>query len=95
MAAPKGNKNNPNGRPKGVPNKSTKAVREVLVPLVDELALGLEEKLDQLEPKEWINAYVKLLQFVLPKPQPAIEAEDREEIERMFAAAAIIAKSQI
>lgn len=91
----KGTVNNPNGRPKGVPNKSTKAVREVIIPLIDELAPDVHEKFDQLEAKDWITAYIKLLQFALPKPQPAIEVEDSEEMERMFAAAAIIAKSQI
>lgn len=62
MAAPKGIPMNPGGRPKGIPNKDGKALREMVVGALDELGgqtwLVAQAKLD---PKTFINMFSKLL----------------------------------
>ena len=64
----KGQTNNPNGRPKGKPNKATKELREALKAIVDKEFKGLPKLLQQLEPKDRTQALIKLLSFILPKP---------------------------
>jgi len=66
----KGNTNNPNGRPVGVPNKTTKAARElleqVLLGQVDNIKLALE-KIKTKDPAKYLDACSKLFTYVLPK----------------------------
>jgi len=71
----KGTVNNPKGRPKGKPNRLTKDAREIVRKNVEELAPFLREKFDELEPKDWVAAYTKLLEFVMPKISP-VQAPD-------------------
>ena len=70
MAPKKGFTNNPNGRPKGTPNKTTQEARElldtVLLGQVDNIASALE-RLKQESDAKYIDACVKLFQYVLPK----------------------------
>ena len=78
MAQRKGKTGNPNGRPKGTPNKATKAARELITQLVDKLSPEVEEKLNQLDPKDWLLFYTKLLEFVVPKVAP-VQVPDSQE----------------
>ena len=64
--------NNPNGRPKGSPNKATKEIREVLTSAISNEIPHMVDCLERLrisDDKTYINAMAKLIAFVVPKPQ--------------------------
>jgi hypothetical protein len=65
---------NPKGRPKGSKNKDVKALRERVKDLLDANFDRIVADLEELEPKERVSAYFKLLEFALPKLK-AIEAK--------------------
>ena len=48
----KGKTNNPNGRPKGTPNKITQDMRQWLSTVIDKNRRQIERDLKALEPKE-------------------------------------------
>lgn len=81
MAAPKGNNNNPNGRPKGTPNKTTAAVREVIARFADEMAPSfcqwIKETAAAGNPEKAADLYLKALEYHIPKLQRStIEGPD-------------------
>ena len=55
------------GRKKGTPNKLTKELRVVLKDAVFNELESIEEKLDQLDPKERVEMIIKLMPYALPK----------------------------
>ena len=57
------------GRQKGTPNKLTKEMRDVLKGVVAEELEGLPQRFDELDTKDRIELFIKLLPFVLPKTQ--------------------------
>ena len=63
----KGRTNNPNGRPKGVPNKLTQQARQKILLALERGLETFEEDLIQLEPKDRLNVLVKLAALVLPR----------------------------
>ena len=63
----KGKTNNPNGRPKGKPNKLTMEARQWLAGLIDKNRKTIERDLAQLEPKDRLAILEKLMSFVIPK----------------------------
>lgn len=65
----KGHTNNPNGRPKGTPNKVTQNMREWIAALIDNNREQIEEDLKALEPKERVQMLERLMQYVVPKQQ--------------------------
>ena len=77
MAFEKGTSGNRTGRPPGTPNKATTAAREVIgAALSGTDAAKLAAQLDTLTGKDYIDAYVKLAEFVTPKLQrTALAAE--------------------
>ena len=68
MAAPKGHKK-AGGRQKGTPNKTTTISKEMVIEVLTSMHGHLPEKLSQLDDKDYVNAYCKLMEFVIPKPQ--------------------------
>lgn len=70
----KGKTNNPNGRPKGTPNKITQDMRQWLSTVIDKNRRQMERDLKALEPKERLQMLEKLMQYVIPKQQ-AVKAE--------------------
>ena len=82
MAQIKGQTGNPNGRKKGVPNKSTTKAREAIAAFVDSNTPRLERLLDKIEnghkdeegkvlsdpdPKGAFDAITKVMEYHMPK----------------------------
>lgn len=65
----KGKTNNPNGRPKGVPNKVTKSVRGFIGDVIDKNRRQITKDLKALEPKDRLIILEKLMQYIIPKQQ--------------------------
>jgi len=69
MAFKKGESGNPRGRTKGTPNAITKDLRERVRDLLENQFDQVADDLAGLDPKERVNAWLKLAEFVLPKLQ--------------------------
>ena len=80
MPQPKGKTGNPNGRPKGSPNKTTQSVREWLTRLIDDNREQIRKDLAALEPKERLQVLEKFMQYTVPKMQ---SVEARVDIDRL------------
>lgn len=65
----KGKTNNPNGRPKGVPNKITMDLRQWINNFIDDNRVQIEKDWKCLEPKDRIVLFEKLLKYSLPTLQ--------------------------
>lgn len=65
----KGKTNNPNGRPKGVPNKTTTDLRMWINNFIDKNRTQIQKDWKALEPKERILMFEKLLKYSLPTLQ--------------------------
>ena len=66
----KGETNNPNGRKKGVPNKSTTQAREAIARFVDNNTERLEKWLDEIaeeSPKDAFECVMKVMEYHVPK----------------------------
>lgn len=63
----KGHTNNPNGRPKGKPNKSTQSMREWITDFLNGYKEQIENDFQCLDPKERLLFVSKLLPYVVPK----------------------------
>ena len=65
----KGFKGTPNtsGRPKGSPNKITTVIREKFNLLIESNISALQNDLDKLEPKDRVDAIIRLLPYILSK----------------------------
>ena len=69
----KGHTNNPNGRPKGKPNRSTDELRSLLQSFIDANIETMQADYDSLEPKDRLNFIERLLKHVLPAPLQELE----------------------
>lgn len=63
----KGHTNNPNGRPKGSPNKITKELRSFVADLLDENREQIIEDFKKISPKERLLILERYMQYVIPK----------------------------
>lgn len=75
MGQKKGQTGNPNGRPKGSPNRVTGTVKEWISKVIDDNREQFTKDLDDLEPGERVRVISNLLQYVTPKMQSASPEE--------------------
>jgi hypothetical protein len=77
MAFEKGKSGNAAGRKPGTPNKATTTARETITAALSGAdAAKLAAQLDSLTGKDYIDAYVKLAEFISPKLQRTALATD-------------------
>ena len=65
----KGQTNNPNGRPKGTPNKITGDLRLKINAIVEKQIDNIEQDLQSLEPMQRLQIVEKLISYCVPKLQ--------------------------
>lgn len=75
MGQKKGQTGNPNGRPKGSPNRVTGTVKEWIASIIDGNRQQFEEDLSKLDAGERVRVISNLLPFVVPKLQSASAQE--------------------
>lgn len=84
----KGKTNNPNGRPKGVPNKVTSELKIWIQELIDGNRKKFETDLKELDSKDRLMILEKLMQYVVPKQQSiSVEAQiaaEYSELEKLL-----------
>jgi hypothetical protein len=73
MAQIKGQTGNPNGRPKGSPNKVTADLRQLLTGFVKDNYEQFTKNFDSLTPEQYCTLYLKLLMLLVPKPEEGKE----------------------
>lgn len=76
----KGHTNNPNGRPKGVPNKTTTDLRQWVNNFIDDNRQQIEKDWKCLEPRDRIFLFEKLLKYSLPTLQATTLTTDFEKL---------------
>ncbi|MBO4597466.1 MAG: hypothetical protein J5676_06265 [Bacteroidaceae bacterium] len=65
----KGHTNNPNGRPKGKPNKITGDLKKFLKTVIDNNQRQINKDLKALNPKDRLLILEKFMSYVVPKQQ--------------------------
>lgn len=80
----KGTINNPNGRPKGKPNKSTDELRTLLQSFIDTNMETLQADYDALEPKDRLNFIERLLKHILPAPLQELERLSDDQLNELI-----------
>ena len=76
----KGQTNNPNGRPKGIPNKVTTDLREWITNFLENNREQIQQDWKGLEPKDRIVLFEKLLKYALPTLQATSLITDFERL---------------
>jgi len=84
MSYKKGETGNPSGRPKGALNKIGASQREFLTDFLRNGKEKFEKSMRELEHKDYVKAYVSVMQYVLPKPA-VMELEDVPPLEAFIA----------
>jgi len=69
------------GRPKGSKNKSTEIVKKSVASLLENNLENLQNDLDQMQPRDRVNALLQFLKFHIPT-QKAVEVADVSEDSR-------------
>lgn len=69
----KGHTNNPNGRPKGTPNKVTSEIKTWLAELLEESHDQIKSDLKAVDPEARLRLLFSLLPYIIPKQQTISE----------------------
>jgi hypothetical protein len=76
----KGKTNNPNGRPKGSQNQTTKEAHELFVLIMNRQVPLIESALKKIEAEDsekYINALSKLLQYYMPRKTDVTSGDEK------------------
>ena len=92
MGLPKGTTNNPNGRPKGRPNKVTGEIRIAYRQLIEDNLQNIEKWLHETakeHPERALMFIIRLSDFVIPKMQSIqfisdLEGLSNEQLDRII-----------
>jgi hypothetical protein len=76
----KGKTNNPNGRPKGIPNKITTDLRQWITNFLERETKQVLKDWKALEPKDRIALFEKLLKYALPTLQATSLTTDFDKL---------------
>jgi hypothetical protein len=74
---------NVNGRPKGAVNKTTAETKELIQKIVSNELDSITDLLEKLEPKERIDAVIRLLPYIVPK-QSEVSITDPEPPKKLI-----------
>lgn len=78
-----GQTNNPNGRPKGVGNKLNNDLKARIAQIIENGFETIEADIQALEPKDRVNAYLKLTEYLVPKLRSiSVDTEEKERAEK-------------
>lgn len=87
MKIKKGEVRNPGGRTVGSKNKVNRKARNIILKLVEEGEEKLRSEMELLEGKDYVDIYLKMMEYVLPKlsrieydPQKEQEEKEVEQI---------------
>ena len=67
MPFQKGQSGNPKGRTPGKMNKDTGSLRKRIAALLDDNYAKIVKDMEKLEPRDRVNAWLKLLEYAIPK----------------------------
>ena len=70
------------GRTKGSKNKSTEIVKKNVAVLLENNIQLVQEDLDQMQPRDRVNALLQFMKFVIPT-QKAVEVDNRVSQEEL------------
>lgn len=68
------------GRKKGTPNRTTAEMREMLKAIAEDEIEALPDLLSQLKPADRVNAIVRLIAYIMPKPPESNSAIDPKQL---------------
>lgn len=68
------------GRAKGTPNKVTATVKDWISQLIDDNRNQIEKDIKKLSPKDRLQVFEKLMQYVIPKQQSVRADIDLSEL---------------
>ena len=66
------------GRPKGIPNKTTTEIKEAFQMLLEDNLPTLQRDISSLEPKERVKFMLDLASFIIPKMK-SVDLKDKKE----------------
>jgi hypothetical protein len=84
MGLKKGMTNNPNGRKKGVPNKTTDELRGLFQSFLEANIETLQSDFDQLEPKERLSFIERIAKMIIPAPLHELQRLTDEQLDELI-----------